>query len=185
MNSGRAWPEVLCLFGLSGVGKTTLASQVAERRHWHLIELDQPGLATEWPPECVAAFTRFASHGDPGDFVDQLRVLAAGQGWPGVVVCFRSHDRIPPAAMDRLRALGVAAAVLRAGIGPCIEAYLARELARPRGLSLWHWIRHNTQAYTGWQDPAFDSWALDVMRPDGRRKPVEALLAELLGAEPA
>lgn len=185
MNSRGALPQVLFLFGLSGVGKTTLACHVAERLHWLRVELDQAEVAVEWTPECVAAFGRFAQYEEPDALVRQLRARAAWQGQAGVVLCFRSHDRILPATLHRLQAMDVATGVLRADIGPCIEAFLARELARPRGLSLWHWISHNTQAYTWWQDPAFDPWALEVMDPDRRRKPVEALFDELLGHPPA
>jgi hypothetical protein len=165
--SSSADQPLLLLFGPAGSGKSTAGRALRDRFGFLHIEIDRypedgmvlEGLHAAWEP--------FWRRGDPAPLASELRRRAVEGKAAGTVLTFPSLviprvDHVAAAG-----AAGIAIAVLYGSGAECVSAWLGRERASGRNLSMDHWATNNAATYAGFSMPRFEPYRVSAFR-DGR-----------------
>ena len=169
---------IVFLLGLSGAGKTTLASWLAEDLGMLHLEVDQPdedgidleGLRPEW--------NEFAGGGQPAGLARVIRGRAAGARRRGAVLSFSSELVLDVAAIAAAEAAGIRTFVLHGTREECLAAFLERERATGRGFTRDYWARYNDASCIQYGRAEFAPYRLGAF-VGGRRRPHADLVAEV------
>jgi energy-coupling factor transporter ATP-binding protein EcfA2 len=170
--------DIVFLLGLSGAGKTTLASWLAEDLgllHHEIDRPDEDGIDREgFRPEWDA----FLGNGEPADLARVIRGRAAAARRHGTVLSFSSELVLDVAAIHAAEAAGIRSFVLHGTREECLAAFLERERATGRGLTRDYWARYNDDSYIQYGRAEFAPYRLGTFA-GGRRRTRSDLVAEV------
>lgn len=178
--SSSAELPLLLLFGPAGSGKSTAGRALRDLFQFLHIEIDRypedgmvlEGLRPMWDP--------FWHGADPAALLGEARRRALEAKAAGVVMTFPSGiiPRINHVAAANGAGIGVA--VLYGTGAECVGAWLERERASGRNLSLDQWATNNAATYAGFSMPRFELFRVAAFR-DGRFRGADQIAAELHG----
>jgi shikimate kinase len=133
------------IFGLSGTGKSTISSYIAERHDWKHMEIDQwtEGIGNGLDIFNIRdAWNRFETTGNPDKLIQSIKDIYRTDGKAGAVVSFSSDFNIKENDMKKLNKVSEAFYLIGEK-EECLQAFLKREKTIGRNLTKEHWMRHN------------------------------------------
>ncbi len=169
-------PSALLVLGPSGAGKSTLGTWLVEDLNLLHHEIDQwppvdgvdlAGIRTEWD--------LFLRERSAGPLAKILAMQAAAVGRNGTVLTFPSTLLLRVPWLESARTSDIHAVVLYGSRPECLYAFLSREEATGRRLSVGHWVDHNESIHAGYSRPEYSRWRLPTFEsepPRVSRRPV-------------
>jgi hypothetical protein len=172
-------PSALLVLGPSGAGKSTLGTWLVEDLNLLHLEIDQ------WPPvDAVNLFgirtewNLFLRERSAGPLAEILAKQAAIVGRAGTVLTLPSTLLLPVEWLESAHTSDIHPVVLYGSRPECLDAFLTREAATGRRLSVAHWVDHNESIHAAYSRSEYSRWRLPTFE-SGVRRPRVAIVAEV------
>ena len=151
---------------------------LAEDCGFHHIEIDRfegdgidlVGLRREW--------NAFYLDDDATSLASSIRDRVSNVGAAGAVLSFNSMLLLDPRAIAAAERQGIRTIIVYGPAADCLQAFLRREEAMPRGLDQAHWLRHNAYSYIAHSLTEYSPHRLQTF-VSGRHRARHELVAEV------
>ena len=163
--------QILVVLGPSGVGKSSFAKYLSEKRHWLHLEIDQypngDGIDSN---DLRKQWDLFYGSRNPRDLAAELRRRASQIRTTGCVLSFPSGVILSPDHIAAAEEASIDIAYLYGSAAHCINAFLKRERESGSNLSLDHWLNNNRASYLTMSDPMFRPYRTHVFDIQGKHR---------------
>jgi hypothetical protein len=132
--------------------------------------IDLEGLRPEWDA--------FWHHGNAAALATLVRERLAQREASGAVLSFPGGVVPTEVHISAALAERITLVVLYGSGAECLDAFLSRERASGRNLTVDHWIGNNASPYAAFSAPLFSPYRLNVFA-DGRFRDIRSLITEV------